>query len=59
MVQPGLCLISSENQNKFGSTSPIVHERLKKIGAQIYRTDEDGAIILKSDGVKIRRVNWK
>ncbi len=59
MVQPDICLIGSENQNKFGTTSPIVQERLEKIGAQIYRTDEDGAILLKSDGVNINRVNWK
>ncbi len=58
-VQPDICLIGSENQNKFGTTSPFIQERLEKIEAQICRTDEDGAILLKSDGVKISRVNWK
>jgi competence protein ComEC len=58
-VQPKISLVSIANQNKFGNTSPIILERLKKIKSEIYRTDEEGAILLQSDGVKINKVKWK
>jgi competence protein ComEC len=58
-VQPKMSLISIPNQNKFDNTSPLILERLKKVGSQVYRTDEEGAILLQSDGVKISKIKWK
>jgi competence protein ComEC len=58
-IQPKISLISVANQNKFGNTSPLILERLKKAGSHIYRTDEEGAIFLLSDGVKISKTVWK
>ena len=58
-VQPKISLISVANQNKFGNTSPLILERLKKVGSQVYRTDEEGAILLQSDGVEISKSTWK
>jgi competence protein ComEC len=58
-VQPKISLISVANQNKFGKTSSLILERLKKIGSQVYRTDEEGAVLLQSDGDKINKVRWK
>ena len=58
-VQPKISLISVANQNKFVNTSPLILERLKKVGSQVYRTDEEGAILLQSDGVKISKTAWK
>jgi len=58
-VQPKMSLISVANQNKFVKTSPFILERLKKMNSQIYRTDQEGAVLLQSDGVKIRKARWK
>jgi len=58
-VQPKISLVSVTNQNKFGNTSPVILERLKKVSSQIYRSDEEGAILLQSDGVKIHKAKWK
>ena len=58
-VQPKISLISVTNQNKFSNTSPLILERLKKIGSKVYRTDEEGAVLLQSDGNKIKKVKWK
>jgi competence protein ComEC len=58
-VQPKISLISIANQNKFGNTSPLILERLRKAGSQVYRTDEEGTILLLSDGVKISKTAWK
>lgn len=58
-VKPEISLISVANQNKFGNKFPLVLERLKKLGSQIYRTDEEAAVLLQSDGVKISKVSWE
>lgn len=58
-VQPKISLISVPNQNKFGNTSPVILERMKKMGSQVYRTDLEGAVIIQSDGDKINKVRWK
>ncbi len=58
-VQPKISLISVTNQNKFSNTSPLILERLKKIGSKVYRTDEEGAVLLQSDGDRINKISWK
>jgi competence protein ComEC len=58
-VRPKISLVSVTNQNKFSTTSPVILERLNKIGSKIYRTDEEGAILLQSDGIKITKIAWK
>ncbi len=58
-VKPRISLISIGNQNKFDYPSPHILDRLKKSSNEIFRTDEEGAILLQSDGVEITKVNWK
>lgn len=40
--------------NKFGHPNERVLERFKKDRTLIYRTDEMGEIVIKSDGIKIK-----
>jgi len=54
MVQPRAVLISVGLRNHFNHPSPVVLERYKAAGADVYRTDERGAIILRSDGADCR-----
>ena len=58
-VNPEISLISAGIQNKFGHPSAEVIERLKSINSRIHRTDQQGAILLRSDGDSVYDVNWK
>lgn len=53
-VRPEIGIISAGEENRYGHPHPIVLHRLKEIGAQIWRTDQDGDIVLFSDGLTIR-----
>ncbi|MEW6679267.1 MAG: DNA internalization-related competence protein ComEC/Rec2 [Pseudomonadota bacterium] len=45
-VQPRLALIQVGHRNRFGHPHPEVLARYRMIGAQVYRTDRDGAVSL-------------
>jgi competence protein ComEC len=47
--RPQIALISAGRGNTFGHPTPEVIERLRSIGARVYRTDRDGEITLESD----------
>ena len=53
LVNPGLAIISAGKNNKYGHPHQEVTERLSVFEIPILRTDEKGAIIVKSDGEKI------
>jgi competence protein ComEC len=58
-VRPALVCISVGARNRHGHPTPAVLARLEQTGAELFRTDEDGAIVLESDGVTVRRVLWR
>jgi competence protein ComEC len=58
-TNPEISLITAGEKNKFGHPSRKTLERLNKIETTIYRTDEEGGILLQSDGSKVYKVNWK
>lgn len=45
-VSPKISVISVDRKNHFGFPSPKVLKRLKALKSKIYRTDEDGTIII-------------
>jgi competence protein ComEC len=49
-VHPRYAIISVGRHNLFGHPAPATLQTLQRIGAQIYRTDENGAITITSDG---------
>ena len=57
-VSPEISLISAGFKNKFGHPVFDVLERLTESGSIVYRTDTEKAIILKSDGKHITKINW-
>jgi len=59
LVSPEISLISAGIQNKFHHPSGITLEKLEKFNSAIYRTDLSGAILLRSDGENIKKVNWR
>jgi len=57
-LQPEYAIISVGANNFYGHPTAETLERLQTEGSQIYRTDEDGAILVASDGktVKIKKM---
>jgi competence protein ComEC len=53
-VRPSLAIISVGARNPSGLSRDEVVARYRKAGAEVLRTDEDGAIIVESDGSTIR-----
>lgn len=53
MVDASIALIGVGENNKFGHPNDGVLERLKLNETLIYKTDEMGEIVIKSDGKNI------
>jgi len=49
-VQPEVAIISVGADNPYGHPHPETLSRLQAVGAKIYRTDEQGTIIVMTDG---------
>ncbi len=58
-ISPEISLISAGIKNKFGHPSEIVLERLKNLNSKVLRTDSAGAVLLQSDGNKIKVIDWR
>jgi len=52
-VQPQIAVISVGKDNSFGHPAPEIVERLKKYTDRIFRTDEKGDVVLKTDGIRL------
>ncbi|HEX9253879.1 MAG TPA: hypothetical protein VF870_16645, partial [Ignavibacteriaceae bacterium] len=59
LVSPDISLVSVGIKNKFNHPAESVIKSLEKINSEIYRTDQLGAVLLKSDGKNIKQVAWK
>lgn len=53
-LRPDIAVISAGRGNPFGHPVPAVVERYRNIGTAIYRTDQDGAVTLETDGTTLR-----
>lgn len=58
-ISPEISLISAGIKNKFGHPSETVLERLKNLNSKVLRTDSAGAVLLQSDGNKIKVIDWR
>lgn len=52
-VQPKVVIVSCGNENIFHYPHPDVLKRYKESGTQIFRTDKNGAVIIKTDGKRV------
>ena len=57
-VRPALAIISVGARNVYGHPDPTVLARLTAAGADVYRTDRDGAILLTTDGRALTATRW-
>lgn len=54
-VYPSVAVIQCEKDNKYGHPHDEALERLERVGCKILRTDEEGTILLSTDGKTVRR----
>jgi competence protein ComEC len=52
-VRPRLALVSVGAGNGYGHPSPAVLERWRRAGAQVLRTDAEGAVVARTDGMRV------
>ena len=52
-VNPTYAVISCEEENTYGFPSADTLNKLREMGVEVFRTDEQGTIVAKSDGKKI------
>jgi competence protein ComEC len=58
-VKPHIAVVSVGRFNKFRHPSKLVIQRLKDHATEVHRTDEEGAIQFESDGISLRRIQWR
>jgi competence protein ComEC len=49
-ARPRLVLVSAGEGNTYGFPSPVLLERCRRAGAEVLRTDRDGAVEIRTDG---------
>jgi competence protein ComEC len=53
-VSPQICVISAGEVNPYGHPSPELLQQLEESGTRIYRTDQDGAVRVLTDGENLQ-----
>ena len=49
-LSPHIAIVSAGRANHFGHPAPEVLQRYSDVGAEIFRTDQDGAVMVDTDG---------
>jgi competence protein ComEC len=52
-LAPRVAVVSAGRANRFGHPVPEVLERYRQAGAEVFRTDRDGAVTIDSDGYSL------
>jgi competence protein ComEC len=58
-LRPDIAVISAGRGNPFGHPVPTVLERYRRVAAAIYRTDQDGAVTVETDGRTARLTTFR
>ncbi|HET6511378.1 MAG TPA: MBL fold metallo-hydrolase, partial [Candidatus Kapabacteria bacterium] len=59
VASPKFAVISCGRNNQFGHPHNRVVSRWLRTGADVLRTDKDGAIILSTNGKRVQQVHWR
>jgi competence protein ComEC len=51
--RPDVAFVSAGRGNVFGHPAPDVLARFERLGAKVFRTDQDGAIVIETDGAAV------
>jgi competence protein ComEC len=58
-VKPDYAMISAGIMNRYHHPNKEVIDRLTEMHVNIFRTDQSGAVLMRSDGNSVQNVNWK
>ena len=58
-LRPSIALITAGGSRPYGLPSSDTLSRLRRMGAEIYRTDRDGAVTLRSNGDSLRVTTFR
>ena len=53
-LRPQVAIVSAGKGNPFGHPAPAVLERYRALGTALFRTDQDGAVTVETDGARWR-----
>jgi competence protein ComEC len=59
ITSPEISLVSCGIKNKYGHPAEEVIDRLSRSNSLIYRTDNQGGVLLWSGGYKVYKIDWK
>ena len=57
-LHPAAVVFSAGRGNRFGHPAPVVMARYRAMHALVFRTDEDGAVVLDTDGKTVEMTTW-
>jgi competence protein ComEC len=57
-LRPAAVVFSAGRSNRFGHPAPAVLARYRARHSIVFRTDEDGAVILDTDGKRVELSTW-
>jgi competence protein ComEC len=57
-TRPAAVIFSAGRRNPFGHPAPAAVARYQSAGARVFRTDEDGEVILDTDGHRVVMWTW-
>jgi competence protein ComEC len=57
-LRPAVVIVSAGRNNRFGHPAPAVLARYRAVGAKIFSTADDGAVILDTDGETVEIRTW-
>jgi len=52
VLRPEVAVISAGKDSRFGNPAPVVLDRYRAAGIKVYRTDEEGAVRIETDGLR-------
>ena len=52
-LRPAIAVVSCGRDNPFGHPAPAVMRRLRERDVEVFRTDQDGAITIETDGERV------
>lgn len=58
MMRPAAVIFSAGRDNRFGHPHPMVVGRFEALGTAIFRTDQDGAVFIETDGEVVQVRGW-
>lgn len=58
-ARPRLAVVSAGSRNPFGHPSPEALGRLRSAGVRLFRTDQDGAVAVATDGGSLRIISTR